>query len=116
MFIPNTTCLINTASGKTDIFGMPVSGIQYKEKMSIIKMSIDNEKTSVKSDQPGVSGNVRELETKSIFLLTAKTKAKIDDSILLMGYKFRIMSVFPRLNLQGILDHYEVGCTFWEVL
>lgn len=113
MFRPNLTCRIQL-SGGNDVYGQPLPGTYITERCSIIKLMITNEKSSVRADSSASRGNAMELETHSVLLLTPKTKAKIDDVIEINGYKLRIMGMFARHNLNGVLDHYQVEARMWS--
>jgi hypothetical protein len=92
---------------------MPLPGPKVKEMCSIVKMVMSNEKSAVRADTSATRGNAREMEADTVLLLTKRTVAKIDDNVELMGHQFRIMSIYPRCDVLGSLDHYEVKCTYW---
>ena len=114
MFRPNQNCFIQKSSGKTDVYGMPVPGAKVKERLAIIELNIASEKSSVRADTSASRGNAQELEVVSKFLLAKTTAAQINDILIYGGHSFRVKSMFPRHDLQGSLDHYEVTCTFWS--
>jgi len=114
MFRPNQNCLIHKTGGKTDVFGMPLPGVRVKERCAVIELNIRNEKSSVRADTSASRGNAREFQADAKFLLTKTTKAEIDDVIEFADEVFRIAQKFPRHDLQGRLDHYEIVCTFWS--
>lgn len=114
MFRPNSDCTIHAATGQTDVYGMPAPARQVRERCVPIKLMVKNEKTPVRADSSASRGNARELEADSMFLLTKFTVARIDDVIEFAGSMFLIASKFPRFDLQGNLDHYEVTCTYWK--
>jgi len=114
MFSPNLDCLIQLTSGKTDIYSQPIPGKLVKERCSIIKLMIENEKSSVRADSSASRGSALELETMSTILLTAATRGRIDDIVKLNGYSLRIRGMFPRFDLQGKLDHYQVDVSMWS--
>lgn len=114
MFRPNITCHIQKTSGKTDVYGMPVLGAKTIERCAIVQLKIINEKSSVRADTSATRGNARELEVDAKILLAKTTVAAIDDLIVIEGVKYRIASKFPRHNLQGVLDHFEVTCSYWS--
>jgi hypothetical protein len=97
----------------TDVYGMPNPVKAVVEKCAIVKMVIVNEKSSVRADTSASRGNARELEANAIILLTKDTKANIDDAIIVGGNRLRIISMFPRYDLQGVLDHHEITCAYW---
>lgn len=114
MFRPNQNCFIQKSSGKTDVYGMPVPGAKVSERLAVIELNIASEKSSVRADTSASRGNAQEMEVVSKFLLTKTTVAQINDILIYGGHSFRVKSMFPRHDLQGSLDHYEVTCTFWS--
>jgi hypothetical protein len=113
MFRPNQDCIIQKR-GLNDVYGMPIPGISVKERCTIVKINIKNEKSSVRADTSASRGNAREFEDDAEFLLNKNTVAQIDDVILVDGLTFRIMTRFLRKNLQGVPDHVQITCTFWS--
>lgn len=73
-----------------------------------------SEKSAVRADTSASRGNARELVSDIDVLLSPKTVARIDDIIEVAGFKFRISRVCMRHNLQGRLDHFQIGGTFWS--
>lgn len=114
MFRPNQNCTIYSATGKTDVYGTPAPAQLVKERCFVVKLDIANEKSAVRADTSASRGNARELEAKAEILLQPTTIAHIDDLIEVSGVKLRIMSKFPRRNMQGVLDHYQISCTYWS--
>lgn len=108
MFRPNLNCTIQTSSGKTDVYGQPTLGARYNERCAVVTLNITSVKSSVRADTAASNGNARELQSDANILLTASTKAEIDDVIELQGLKLLIMSKLPRFSVEGVLDHYEI--------
>lgn len=113
MFVPNNTCTIQASEGLSDIYGQPRPGVFIKERCAVIRLVVMNVKSAVRADSSASRGSALELEAKSKFLLTAKTRASVDDLITIAGSTLRIMTKEPRFDLTGQLDHYEVTATFW---
>lgn len=114
MFRPNQNCHIQKSSGKNDVYGMPTPGAKVAERLAVIELNIMSEKSSVRADTSASRGNAQEMEVVSKFLLTKKTVAEINDVLIYAGHSFRVKSLFPRHDLQGMLDHFEATCTFWS--
>lgn len=115
MFRPNVSCVVYKSSGNTDVYGMPIAGVKYSERCSIIKLNVISAKSAIRADTSASRGNARELEADTELLMTSKTVAEIDDLVSIDGSKFMIISKFPRHDLQGKLDHYQVTCTYWSI-
>lgn len=113
MFRPNKNCVIHVSSGTTDVYGMPMPGLKYKERCAVVKMNVVSAKSAVRADTSATRGNAQELQTNTVLLLAKTTRAQINDNIELLGFQFRVNAIHPRFNLDGDLDHYEIGCTYW---
>jgi len=113
MFRPNAYCTIQLSDGTTDVYGQPTPGSTVTERCAVVKLMIENEKSSVRADSSASRGSALELETTSVILLTALTKAHIDDIVTIDGYSFRVKGMWPRANVMGKLDHYQTDLTMW---
>lgn len=116
MFSPNRKCRIQLSSGQTNLYGKPIPGVWITEGCSVVRLTITNEKSSVRADSSGSRGNARELQAQVVVLLTAKTKANVDDILELDGYQLRIMGKEPRRDVTGRLDHYQVSAEMWKTV
>lgn len=114
MFRPNINCRIQLASGKNDVRGQPIPGRLVTERCAIVRLVVSNQKSSVRADSSASRGNALEMEADSKLLLQSITQAKIDDIIIVDGYKLRIMSMEPRHDVSGRLDHFEITATMWS--
>ena len=114
MFRPNQNCVIKKASGKTDVYGMPIIGASVNERCAVVKLNIRNEKSAVRADTSASRGNAREFQDDAEILLTKTSIAEIDDVIVVGGQSFLISSKFPRYDVRGELDHIQISCTYWS--
>jgi len=114
MFKPNVNCIISAASGETDLYGQPVPARRVRERCAVVKLNIVNVKSAVRADTSASRGSARELHADAVFLLTKTTCANIDDIIEVAGQVLKIKSKFPRFDVQGVLDHYEVDAVIWS--
>jgi hypothetical protein len=115
MFRPNINCIVYKSDGTADVYGMPLPGIKLNERCSIIKLNVISAKSAIRADTSASRGNARELEADTELLMTVNTAASIDDLVSIDGSKFLVVSKFPRHDLQGNLDHYQVTCSYWSV-
>lgn len=114
MFRPNKVCYISVASGRTDVYGQPLSATKVREQCAVVRLVTTNMKSAVRADSSASRGNAKELVGDSLILLTATTAASIDDLIDVGGDTFRILSMHPRYSVGGALDHYEVTASVWS--
>jgi len=114
MFRPNQNCTIRRSSSKTDVYGQPLPGSTVSERCAIVKLNVQNMKSSVRADTTASRGTAQEKQVEALILLDPKTVASIDDIMEVHGVVLRIVSMFPRHSVSGQLDHYEVTGTIWE--
>ena len=116
MFRPNQICSVCTNTGKTDVYGRPTGATWVTEKCNVIKLNVKSEKTAVRANTSATQGNARELETDAVLLMTKTTGVEIDDLIKVYGTNLRVIAKFPRHDAQGVLDHFQIACNFWNSL
>ena len=114
MFRPNLTCTIVSASGRTDVYGQPITSTRFKERCAVVKLITKNQKTAVRADSSASRGSARETVADSLILLESSTHAEIDDLIEIAGQTLRVMSKHPRFSVAGNLDHYEITASHWS--
>ena len=114
MFRPNQNCTIISASGRTDVYGQPITSTRYSERCAVVKLITKNQKTAIRADSSASRGNARETVADSLILLARNTRAEIDDLISVSGQTLRIMSMHPRFSVTGELDHYEITASHWS--
>ncbi len=112
MYIPKQRCVIQKAVG-TNVYGQQVPGATFKEQCAIVKIVASDEKTSVRSDSSASRGNAHELLYDAVVLVGPRSNARIHDILTVNGYKLEIMTVQPRLDIDGRLDHYQLDLKIW---
>lgn len=113
MFIPNQSCTIER-QGATDVYGAVTLLAPVPERCAIVKLKTDSQHTTVRADSGGTRGFADELVRDSNVLLAAKTAARINDCLTVLGVKIKITAMRPRLSAFGKLDHYETRGELWE--
>lgn len=114
MFRPNLKCRIQLSSGN-DVYGQPKPTTYVSEGCSVVKLILTSTKSTVRADSSASRGNAMEIQAHSVILLSARTKASINDIIEVSGSKLRIEGVQPRYDTQGRLDHYEINASVWSL-
>lgn len=112
MFRPNITCTLIKSAG-TDMYAQEGFATPVFEKCAIVHLRNVEDRVSSRAISSGIRGHGWEWVASSKFLLTPTTKASVNDKLVLYGTPIRITSMFPRLDLQGRLDHYEVEGEYW---
>lgn len=114
MFKPNIVCKIYRSSGQTDVYGQPKPSTIVMERCSIIDLNMKSLKTTVRADSSASRGAASEEILDALLLMTKTTKAQIEDVVEVAGVKIRITKKFPRHDIGGKLNHYEVGGMIWS--
>jgi len=116
MFTPNLDCLIFQSDGGTTVYGQPMPNVAapIPERCAIPKMSELMQKSAVRADSSASRGAALELTVDAILLLTKNTQAQIDDVIEVIDLQLRIIGKYPRFDVTGRLDHYQVAARFWS--
>lgn len=112
MFIPNLYCTI-TKSGSTDVYGQTTLGEIFPTKCSVVKLMTRLEKTSVRADSSASRGNAEETTASARLLFSKTTDIREGDKVDVLGQSLRVTVVFPRLDVNGVLNHYQVDADVW---
>jgi hypothetical protein len=54
------------------------------------------------------------VQTLSKLLLASSAPVALGDYIEINDFRLRVVTIQPRYNVAGALDHYEVECETWE--
>lgn len=113
MFRPNLICQIArcvsfTPSGKR-LYGTPTHA-----RCAIVTLQDMTPPTSVRTDSSASKGAARDETINARLLLPASTSVLAGDRISVLNYDLSVQTVFPRHNVFGRLDHYQVDCEIWK--
>lgn len=111
-FRPNLTCTVYKNLG-TDVYGQDQLGAPRTEQCAVIRMHRKQDRVSNRAIMSGIRGRGWEWVADALFLLTANTVVQPGDKLVVLGTPIRVTSAFPRVDLQGRLDHYEVEGEYW---
>jgi hypothetical protein len=112
VFIPNISCIIRK-KGRPDVYGQARPGPDQPERCSIVKMRYGSAHTTVRADSGASRAHADEFVSNNRILLASTTAAAVDDQLEVAGYKIRVKSLQPRVNVLGAIDHYEVEGEVW---
>ena len=107
MYRPNLKCKLFPVATH-DISGQQVPGKAVEEPCCLISAEKKSFKSNTRQDLSGSQTAARELRQDLLLLVGPKTVAKIEGIVEVVGIKFRITGLRPRINLAGRLDHYEL--------
>ena len=114
-FLPNTDCTVERADAGTDVYGQQSLGAAVTVRIAIVNLEITREKTSVRTDSSASRGNAEEaIATRVRLLFPADFEPKNGDRVTVLARELKVISVFPRLDIVGTLDHHQVDCDVWS--
>ncbi|MFT4064276.1 hypothetical protein [Paraburkholderia sp.] len=114
MFNPTVSCVIETASGRTNVHGEPLPGATVPERVSVVKIEIKSKQTPVSGTTTASHGSAFELDEDALLLFSPTTRASINDIVKVAGLTLRVVSKSPQFDLNGRLDHHEVRLNVWS--
>jgi len=110
VFVPNTTGILTLFIGH-DKYGQEVyaaSGV--KAACGIVKLEPIVQKTPIRSTGSASRGEADELVEPAMILFPANSPINVLSKFQILGATLRCISVQPRINIGGEVDHLE--CTF----
>jgi hypothetical protein len=114
IFKPNTKCVLYENLG-FNTFGEPKFSSPKEIGISIVRLITADMKTSVRTDSSATRGNAEEeTSPKAKFLFSRKIRPNKGDKVEIHGITLRIISVEPRIDVLGTLDHYESDLEAWN--
>lgn len=108
MFRPNSYATLLIYDGTSDVFGKKNFLKPMKVRCAVILYDVKSQKTSVRADTSASRGQAQEIEGLAKFLFPKTLKIKVEDRVIKDNFVLDVIEVFPRYNVLGVLDHYEV--------
>lgn len=93
-----------------DIYGAEVLGSRVKERCGVVKLYKSSEFTTVRVDSGASRGAAFEGQGFAQLLLSPSTVAQINDLLFVGGIRLRVTKKWPRFDVFGKTDHYEIEC------
>jgi len=112
MFIPNTTASVRRRTG-TNVRAEEVFGAASTIACAVVRLEAKEQKTSVRADSSASRGAADEHVTDAKMLFPKTFRPQKGDRVLVQSIDLRVVSVHPRLNVLGLLDHYETDLMHW---
>jgi len=73
-----------------------------------VKLVQESKKTSVRTDASASRGTAQEILADARLLFPKYVELKPGDRLSIMGFELTVVSIFPRHNVLGAHDHWEV--------
>lgn len=112
-FRANVDCQI-IKPGPKDIYGRPTDGLVTQARCGVVKLNFTSTRTSIRSDASATKGSAREDQANVRLLIPPLYSVEIDDIIVIVGKRVRVIASEPRFSVGGNLDHTQIDCDFWE--
>jgi hypothetical protein len=114
MLFPSNPCIIVKAVGLNE-YGATYYGQRKRTLCSVVRLNSAAEKTSVRTDTSGTSGNAKEIVADARLLFAPNTKINVDDLVYIGKLKLRVQRIDQRFEvLSGTLDHLQVDLSVYE--
>lgn len=107
MFRPNLKCKLATYE-KADGYGKRQYGPWKTVPCAIVKLVQESKKTSVRTDSSATRGTAQEILANARLLFPKYVSLKPGDRVSILGFELTVVSVFPRHNVLGNQDHWEI--------
>lgn len=113
MFRPNALCQLSRQSEETTVYGQTKLLAPKETNCAVVWLESQATKTSVRTDSSASRGNAREETIKSRMLFPTYVEIDKGDKVEIYGLALKVESVFPRHNVNGQFDHWQVDLTKW---
>jgi hypothetical protein len=97
----------------SDVYGQPVQTKVRGEKVAPVRLEFSNQHTTVRTDSAASHGHAQETVADVVLLAVAATQIALDDMLVVLGHKVRVVKVHPRFTVAGKLDHNQIHCEAW---
>lgn len=78
-----------------------------------VRLVFDQQHTTVRTDSAASHGAAMEMTATCVLLAKPKTTIRIEDMLVVMGNKIRVIEKHPRYTVTGHLDHWQIKATAW---
>jgi flagellar basal body L-ring protein FlgH len=109
-FVGNLPCLIEKLSG-FDEFGQPLASKKIKSRCSIVKLVVQDMRTSVRTDTSATGGNAHEYAGDSRLLFDLSAPIEVGDIITVSGITLQADAKFYRNSVNGKGHHWQVDAS-----
>lgn len=100
-------------SGGTDLYGQAVLTRLADERCAPVRLLFSQQHTTVRTDSAASHGSAMESQATCVLLLLPTTNARIEDMLVVMGHKLRVVERHQRFTPTGLLDHVQIKLLAW---
>lgn len=103
----NVLCKIKALNGH-DLYAKRQYVDRQSERVAVVKLGTTRQHSTVRADSSATNAFAEEFVADAKLLFKPTTVVKVDDVVEVAGVLLRVKSKFPRIDVWGKLDHYEV--------
>lgn len=112
MIIPTLKIEHHRAQGH-DLYGQAQLKRLPDQMVAPVRLVFDQQHTTVRTDSAATHGSAMEMTATCVLLFKAGTRVTVDDMLVVMGNKLRVIEKHPRYTVAGKLDHWQVKAIAW---
>jgi hypothetical protein len=112
LFKPNQRCQLRKQLGH-NAYGEERLGEPSTLKCTVVRISSGGQKSSVRADSSATRGAAEEIVSDAKILFEKNATIGVNDQVSIAGVLLRVISVEPRWDIRGNLDHLEVDFFIW---
>ncbi len=112
MLRPNVKGEVSKMSG-ADIYGKRAYDTWETVSLAVVKLETSSRKTSVRTDASASRGSAQEILADARLLFPKDVLLTPGDRVRIHGVTLTVESIFPRYNVLGRFDHWQVDCNVY---
>lgn len=115
MLYPNVACTITRMTGLFNDYGeaKPEPYKVVETMCGLVKLLEQTEKSSVRADSSASRGFADEITTDARLLFLPTEDILVGDKVTVATIELRVTGKFPRFDVMGRHDHFQVDCMRW---
>jgi len=110
---PKLDCWVTSMNAGYDVHGQPLAGARVQTKCAPVRLMSGTEKTSVRADSSASRGNADEVVSDARLLFMTSAVINFGDKLEVAGTTLKVAGIFPRHDVNGVLDHLQVDANIW---
>ena len=112
-FRPTAKAVLYAETGYS-VDGRASLGMGVQVGIGPIKTAANMKPTSVRTDTSGTQSRAEEVTYDARILVHPSAALKLGDVMEVFGNHYRIAEIFPRYEMTGSLNHYQVDLIKWQ--
>jgi hypothetical protein len=109
---PTIPCELYRNAG-FDLHGQARLALVGRFKAAPVRLQFSQQHTTVRTDSAASRGSAMEEVSDVRVLVKPGVGVCVDDMVLMLGKKLRVVQVHPRYTVTGVHDHDQVQFTAW---